>query len=91
MCLNALEFLQVSNMENCAYCQKSVCPGKGVFECQSEACKNIVHYDCKAGYAQLTLDDKRIVRLCVSCLGERVSQNFKLLDENRDRKQRMLN
>ena len=73
MCLNALEFLQVSNMASCAYCQKSVRLGKGVVECQGAGCNKLEHNDCKDGYAQLTLDDKRIVRLCVSCLGERVS------------------
>ena len=81
MCPNALEFLQVSNMEDCAYCQKSV-RSKGAFECQSDGCRNIVHKDCKTGYAHITLDDKRTFVFCVSCVGKRVSQNIKLRDEN---------
>ena len=80
-------FLQVSNMEDyCSYCQKSARASKGAFECQSDGCRNIVHKDCKTGYAHITLDDKRTFVFCVSCVGKRVSQNIKLLDENRELK-----
>ena len=84
MCVQKLSsFLLVSNMEEyCAYCQKSVRSSKGAFECQSDGCRNIVHKDCKAGYAHITIDGKGSFMFCISCVGKRVSQNIKLRDEN---------
>ena len=70
-------------MESCKYCQKSVRSGKAV-KCQD--CNNLVHYDCKAGYSLLTLDDKTNLCLCVSCVAAGISANIKLAQENQDLK-----
>ena len=64
-------------------CQKSVRPDKAV-KCQE--CNNLVHYDCKAGYSQLTLADKTNLCICVSCVAAGISANIKLTQANRELK-----